>query len=186
MNPAVTRRIRSLLRSQWIGALALFLVIAGGGAYAAFDPVGGDGDIDACFEKKSGDLDLRKGKKCGKGEKPVTWSQAGLPSERENRACRARRVTGARRALPTSWRAPRPSRRWQPDRTGLRRHSARPASAPLAGAWGSTGTSARRRSSSPSPRRATERGPKPGMSPLGGSRLSRTTIRPSLRSRSRT
>ena len=27
--------IRSHLRSQWIGALALFLVLAGGGAYAA-------------------------------------------------------------------------------------------------------------------------------------------------------
>ena len=57
------------------------MVVAGGGAYAAFDPVGGDGDIDACFEKKSGDLDLLKGKKCGKKEKPVTWSQAGPQGE---------------------------------------------------------------------------------------------------------
>ncbi len=74
-------RIHSHLRSQWIGALALFLVVAGGGAYAAFNPVGSDGDIDACFEKKSGDLDLKKGKRCGKGEKSVSWSQVGPQGE---------------------------------------------------------------------------------------------------------
>jgi hypothetical protein len=67
----------SHLRNQWIGTLALFAVLAGGGAYAAFDPVGGDGDIDACFHKKSGDLDIRKGKKCGKREKRVSWGQIG-------------------------------------------------------------------------------------------------------------
>lgn len=73
----MVKRIGSHVRSQWMGALALFLVITGGGAYAAFDPVGGDGDIDACFKKKSGDLDILKGKKCGKREKAVTWSEAG-------------------------------------------------------------------------------------------------------------
>jgi hypothetical protein len=71
------KRTQTHVRNQWMGALALFLVLAGGGAYAAFDPVGGDGDIDACFAKKSGDLDLLKGRKCGKGEKPVAWSEAG-------------------------------------------------------------------------------------------------------------
>ena len=57
------RSIGTGIRRQWMGALALFLVVAGGGAYAAFDPVGPDGDIDACYAKKSGDLDVRKGKK---------------------------------------------------------------------------------------------------------------------------
>ena len=65
-----------LLRRQWAGLLALFLVL-GGGAYAAFDPVGSDGDVDACFERRSGDLDLLKGKRCEKGEKAVTWSSEG-------------------------------------------------------------------------------------------------------------
>jgi hypothetical protein len=69
--------VRAALRSQWAGFLALFLVIAGGGAYAAFDPVGSDGDVDACFERKSGDLDLLKGRRCGRGEKPVSWSAEG-------------------------------------------------------------------------------------------------------------
>jgi hypothetical protein len=71
------RRVGSHVRNQWMGALALFLVLAGGGAYAAFNPVGEDGDIDACFEKRSGDLDLLKGRKCGKGERPVSWSEVG-------------------------------------------------------------------------------------------------------------
>jgi hypothetical protein len=74
-------RIRSHLGNQWMGALSLFLVVAGGGAYAAFDPVGTDGDVDACFEKKSGDLELKKGKKCGKGEKSLAWSQVGPQGE---------------------------------------------------------------------------------------------------------
>ena len=52
-------------------------MIAGGGAFAAFDPIGSDGDVDACFERRSGDLDLLKGKRCGRGEKPVSWSQVG-------------------------------------------------------------------------------------------------------------
>jgi len=75
------RSIGTSIRRQWMGALALFLVVAGGGAYAAFDPVGPDGDIDACYAKKSGDLDVRKGKKCGKGEKPLAWGQVGPRGE---------------------------------------------------------------------------------------------------------
>ncbi len=67
----------SAVRGQWAGLLALFLVLAGGGAYAAFNPIGEDGDVDACFERRSGDLDLLKGKRCGKGERPIAWSQTG-------------------------------------------------------------------------------------------------------------
>jgi len=65
------------LRDQWIGCLALFLVLTGGVAWAAFDPVGADGDIDACFKKRSGDLRLLKGDNCARGEKPVAWNQDG-------------------------------------------------------------------------------------------------------------
>jgi hypothetical protein len=60
-----------------MGALALFLVLAGGSAYAAFDPVGSDGDIDACYATKGGALSLRMGRTCGTGKKSVTWSQTG-------------------------------------------------------------------------------------------------------------
>jgi hypothetical protein len=59
-----------------LALLALFVALAGT-SYAAFDPVGGDGDIDACFERKSGDLDLLKGNRCSSGERRVTWSQGG-------------------------------------------------------------------------------------------------------------
>jgi hypothetical protein len=69
--------ITSQIRGQWIGVLALVLVLGGGGAYAAFDPVAGDGDVDACYAKRSGDLDLRKGHKCDRGERPVAWARRG-------------------------------------------------------------------------------------------------------------
>ena len=77
----MARRICLHVRGQWMGALALFLVLAGGGAIAAFNPIGDDGDIDACFAKRSGDLDLLKGKKCGKREKPVSWGVVGPQGE---------------------------------------------------------------------------------------------------------
>lgn len=67
----------TLVGTRWAGLLTLVLVLSGAGAYAAFDPVGNDGDVDACFERRSGDLDLLKGRTCGKSEKPVAWSQAG-------------------------------------------------------------------------------------------------------------
>lgn len=73
-------RISGYLRQHHIGLIAIFLIL-GGTAFAATQP-GADGDIDACFEKKSGDLDILKGKKCGKGEKAVAWAAdatAGTP-----------------------------------------------------------------------------------------------------------
>jgi hypothetical protein len=69
------------LRSQWAGFLALFLVLAGGGAYAAFDPIGADGDIDACYAKRTGDLDLLKGRHCSRNEKAIAWSAVGPRGE---------------------------------------------------------------------------------------------------------
>lgn len=57
--------------------MALFLVLAAGSAYAAFDPVGSDGDIDACYATKGGAPSLRMGATCGTGKRPVTWSQRG-------------------------------------------------------------------------------------------------------------
>ena len=68
----------SYVRRHHVGLVALFVAL-GGTAVAAFDPIGSDGDVDACFDKKSGDLDVLKGKKCGKREKPVSWSVEGPP-----------------------------------------------------------------------------------------------------------
>jgi hypothetical protein len=69
--------VRRHLRNQWAGFLALFLVLTGAGAYAAFDPIGTDGDIDACVERRTGELRLLKGKKCARKERAVAWSTTG-------------------------------------------------------------------------------------------------------------
>jgi hypothetical protein len=70
------RTIARQLRNQSVGFLALFLVLASGGAYAAFDSVGPDADIDACFAKRGGDLRLLQGRSCKRGERPLSWAQA--------------------------------------------------------------------------------------------------------------
>lgn len=63
------------LRRHHIGLVAIFIALSGT-AVAAFDPVGSDGDIDACFNKKK-QLSVAKGEKCKKGSKLVSWSQTG-------------------------------------------------------------------------------------------------------------
>jgi hypothetical protein len=68
--------LMSALR-RWSGVAALVLVVAGGSAYAAIKPLGEDGQVNACFDRRSGDLELRKGTKCDRGERALSWSQAG-------------------------------------------------------------------------------------------------------------
>jgi len=77
----VFRRILSSVRNQWMGALALFLVLTGGAAFAGLDPVGPDGDIDACYDKRGanrGEVRLLLKGRCNNGtEKRIEWSQQG-------------------------------------------------------------------------------------------------------------
>jgi hypothetical protein len=68
--------IRDYVRRHHVALIAIFLAL-GGTSIAAFDPIGGDGDIDACYERKSGQLSIQKGKKCPKQSKPVAWAQEG-------------------------------------------------------------------------------------------------------------
>ena len=69
-------RIVTFMRQHAIALCALFIAL-GGTSIAAIDPLGDDGTIHACYSKKSGDLALRKGKKCGGKQEPIAWSQAG-------------------------------------------------------------------------------------------------------------
>ena len=71
-------RIVTFMRQHVIALCALFIAL-GGTSIAAIDPLGDDGEIQACYSKKSGDLALRKGKKCGKRQEPIAWNQAGVP-----------------------------------------------------------------------------------------------------------
>jgi hypothetical protein len=71
----LSRTIAGYLRRHHVGLIAIFLVLRGT-AVAASQP-GSDGDFDACFEKKTGDLDLLKKGKCDRGEKAVSWGAEG-------------------------------------------------------------------------------------------------------------
>jgi hypothetical protein len=68
--------VAEYLRRHHLALVAIFLALTGS-AIAAFDPVGSDGDIDACFSKTSKQLSLAKHGKCSKGAKSVSWSQTG-------------------------------------------------------------------------------------------------------------
>jgi hypothetical protein len=68
--------LRGYLRRHHVGLIAAFLALSGT-AVAAFDPIGPDGDIDACYSKKTKQLTLQKKSKCKRGTKPVSWSQTG-------------------------------------------------------------------------------------------------------------
>ncbi len=63
------------LRRHHLGLVAIFIALSGT-AVAAFDPVGSDGDIDACVDKKTKQLTLAK-QNCKKGTKAVSWSATG-------------------------------------------------------------------------------------------------------------
>jgi hypothetical protein len=71
----MSRTIGAYIRRHHLGLIAIFVAL-GGTAIAANQP-GSDGDFDACFEKKTGDLDLLKKKKCDRGEKAVSWGGEG-------------------------------------------------------------------------------------------------------------
>lgn len=70
-------RVGDYIRRHHLALFALFVALGGTSIAAIKDPVGPDGDIDACYDKRTGALGLQKGKKCGKKRKPVSWSQAG-------------------------------------------------------------------------------------------------------------
>ena len=63
------------LRRHHLGLVAIFIALSDT-AVAAFDPVGSDGDIDACVDKKTKQLTLAK-QNCKKGTKAVSWSATG-------------------------------------------------------------------------------------------------------------
>jgi hypothetical protein len=68
--------IARYLRRHHLGLVAIFIALCGG-AFAAASQPGADGDIDACFSKRSGQLYVLKKTKCGKGRKAISWAQLG-------------------------------------------------------------------------------------------------------------
>ena len=60
-----------------VAATLALVGVVGAGAFATAGVIGKDGEIQACYSKKSGALKVMKGKKCKKGEKKITWAQEG-------------------------------------------------------------------------------------------------------------
>ena len=64
------------LRANVVAYVALFLVLAGT-SVAAINPIGPDGDVDVCFDKGSGDLDLKLTSRCGPDERSFAFAAKG-------------------------------------------------------------------------------------------------------------
>jgi hypothetical protein len=73
----VVRSLVRLARGNVLSVVAIVIALTGTAYAAAFDPIGRDGDIDACFNKRTGDLHILKGRKCRRGESRVTWGVTG-------------------------------------------------------------------------------------------------------------
>lgn len=70
----MSRLIGGHLRQHVVGYVAVFIAMTGT-SIAAFDPVGSDGDVDMCVDRKSGDVRVMKRSSCGKGETKLALSQ---------------------------------------------------------------------------------------------------------------
>jgi hypothetical protein len=64
------------VRRRLLLAVATAALI-GGVAFAATDPIGADGDVDACYKKRGGQLSLKVKKRCPRGTKSVSWAEVG-------------------------------------------------------------------------------------------------------------
>lgn len=69
-------RLIDHLRLNVVGYVALFLAVAGT-SFAAFDPIGRDGDVDACFNKRNGVLEVKLKARCGPGEQSFAFAAVG-------------------------------------------------------------------------------------------------------------
>jgi hypothetical protein len=73
--------MKSFLRSKMtyanVAATVALVGVVGAGAFATAEVINQDGEIQACYSKKTGALKVMKGKKCKKGTKALTWNQEG-------------------------------------------------------------------------------------------------------------
>lgn len=69
-------RIIDHLRTNLVGWIALFIALGGTG-YAAVGHSRASNTINACANKKTGELWIRKGKRCKRGQAKVSWGKQG-------------------------------------------------------------------------------------------------------------
>ena len=69
-------RLTDHLRANVVAYVALCLAIVGT-SVAAINPIGPDGDVDVCFNKRSGVLEVRLKQRCGQGEASFAFAAVG-------------------------------------------------------------------------------------------------------------
>src|SRR5687767_10101087 len=69
-------RLRDHVRANVVGYVALCLAVVGT-SVAAVNPIGSDGDVDVCFNKRSGVLEVKLKARCGPGEKSFAFAAIG-------------------------------------------------------------------------------------------------------------
>ena len=69
-------RLRDHVRANVVGYVALCLAVVGT-SVAAINPIGPDGDVDVCFNKRSGVLEVKIKPRCGPGEKGFAFAAVG-------------------------------------------------------------------------------------------------------------
>ena len=73
----MTGFLRTKLTYANVAATIALVGVVGAGAFATAEVINKDGEIQACYSKKSGALKVMKGKKCKKGTKKIVWAQEG-------------------------------------------------------------------------------------------------------------
>ena len=69
-------RLRDHVRANVVGYVALCLAVVGT-SVAAINPIGPDGDVDVCFNKRSGVLEVKLKARCGPGERSFAFAAIG-------------------------------------------------------------------------------------------------------------
>ena len=69
-------RLRDHVRANVVGYVALCLAVVGT-SVAAVNPIGPDGDVDVCFNKRNGVLEVKLKARCGRGEKAFAFAAIG-------------------------------------------------------------------------------------------------------------
>jgi hypothetical protein len=93
-GPKSVHRILDHLRSNLVGWIALFVALGGTG-YAATRHARSSNSINACASKRTGQLSIRHGARCKRGQVKISWAQQGPRGQAGTSAIQAFGSVGA-------------------------------------------------------------------------------------------